>query len=102
MKYFGPECSRKEGEEQVPAPVGQPCIWCDEPIGALDMGTIDNGGSITHYECLMRSVLGSSGHQLGNCFCCGGVGPGDPVGLTRRQAAVHAVAVWNRKQRSDA
>ena len=82
MKYFGPECSRK--------------AW-EEPIGPLDMGYISTGGgAIMHYECSMRSVLGSSGHQLGKCGCVGGTQE-DPVGLTKRQAAAHALHVWQRR-----
>jgi hypothetical protein len=94
-RYFGPECSRKPDEEQVPAPVGQPCSWCEEPIGPLDMGTINFIGQATHYECQMRSLGGSVGHQLGKCSCFGG-NEEDPPGMTRREAAIAALRMMSR------
>jgi hypothetical protein len=93
--YFGPECSRKDYETQVAAPVGTPCIWCEEPIGALDMGTINAAGQVSHYECSIRSIAGSVGHQKRLCSCFGG-DQEDPPGMTRRQAAVAAMTYFHK------
>lgn len=95
--YFGPRHLRKEWETQVPAPVGKPCILCEEPIAEGDIGTINFGGQITHYECSMRGVIGSVGHLNGKCSCYGGTEE-DPPGMTRRQAAQAACALWERRQ----
>lgn len=43
-----------------------------------------------HHACLMRCVVGSVGHQQGKCSCFGGVGDGDPDGMTPREAALAA------------
>lgn len=43
-----------------------------------------------HFECQMRMVLGSVGHQRGRCQCYGG-SEEDPPGMTRRQAAIAAL-----------
>jgi hypothetical protein len=94
MNYFGPEKFRQDWEIQVPTPIGQPCILCQESVVSGDIGTIDSQGMITHYECTMRSVVGSVGHQQGRCQCFGGTEE-DPPGLTKRQAAIAACRLWD-------
>jgi hypothetical protein len=66
------------------------CLWCDErfkedePIEFLLNGAM-------HYECAVRSIVGSLAHLKGQCSC---VIPGaeetDPPGMTRREAAIAA------------
>ena len=92
MNFFGPVCMRRPDDEIVPAPVGRPCILCDELIVASDAGTVNRAGQISHYECSLRAVVGSVGHQLKRCSCYGG-DQEDPEGMTRRQAAVAASRV---------
>jgi hypothetical protein len=80
--------------ERVPAPVGEPCAWCREPIAPTDHGVIipylDSAGAFErpqHEACFMRSLYGSVGHLRRQCQCYGGTGGEDPSGMTRRQAA---------------
>lgn len=94
-RYFGPDQFRKDHEIQVTAPVGQKCLWCDEEIQPLDVGTIDHADQILHYECSMRMILGSVGHIRKRCSCYGGTEE-DPAGMTRRQAAKESVREWER------
>jgi hypothetical protein len=93
-RYFGPAWARKPGEVQIPVPVGRICIPCEEPIGPDDMGTINFADQVNHHECLMRSVIGSVGHLRGICSCYGGTEE-DPPGMTRREAAKAALALYN-------
>lgn len=94
--YFGPPALRKDWETQIPAPVGTPCTLCEEPIAEGDMGLVQ-GECVRHYECDMRSIIGSVGHLMGKCSCYGGTEE-DPPGMTRRQAAQAACALWERRQ----
>lgn len=101
MKYFGEPKFRKEYEEQVTTPIGVPCMHCDEPIAEGDTGTmaITTGASSgllrpLHYECGLRGIIGSVGHQKGLCSCFGGTEE-DPEGMTRRQAAVAAARYFH-------
>lgn len=61
------------------------CSWCNEPI--LPGELIAPMTPYTHRECGLRAVAGGLNHQLGQCTCCGGTLPPDPVKLTRHQAA---------------
>jgi hypothetical protein len=97
--YFGPPHRRKDYESQVPTPVGAPCLLCDERIEEGDTGTINGFKQIIHYECGMRSVIGSVGHQMRLCSCYGGTVE-DPPGMSRRQAAIAAVALWTATDQS--
>jgi hypothetical protein len=49
-------------------PVGAVCLLCEELIDVDDTGTVNYVGQVTHYECMMRSVLGSVGHLRGSLF----------------------------------
>jgi hypothetical protein len=93
-KYFGPEHRRKEYEIQIPVPVGEKCIRCDEAIAEGDIGSINMQGYVEHYECQMRAVVGSVGHQKGLCSCYGGTEE-DPRGMTRREAVIAACKLWH-------
>jgi hypothetical protein len=96
-RYFGPPQLRKEWEQQIDTPVGAVCLLCEELIDEDDTGTINYVGQVTHYECMMRSVLGSVGHLRGRCSCFGG-DEEDPPGMTRREAAIAAVRLWESTQ----
>lgn len=68
----------------------QPCAWCGE--GFTQGEAIEPGG--VHYECGLRSAIGSVGHQRRRCSCYGGEDE-DPPGLTRREAAVAAALFFH-------
>ena len=95
MRYFGPSKLKEGDKRKVAAPIGVLCIWCQEPIGRFDMGTINDAEQVLHYECAIRGVVGSVGHQRGTCSCFGGTEE-DPPGLTKREAAIAALVVWKR------
>lgn len=61
------------------------CAWCDEPVLEGER-LAPNYAQPTHYECGLRGVLGSVGHQRRRCSCFGG-DEEDPPGMTRREAA---------------
>jgi len=87
--YFGPEYARNPWEEHIPAPTGAPCSYCEDLIEEHDIGTVDQDGSVWHYECSIRAAVGSVGHQAQECSCYDGVDD-DPPGLTRHEAAIAA------------
>jgi hypothetical protein len=97
MKYFGPASGRKEWEEQVKPPIGEPCILCEEPIEPGDIGTINIAGQVAYHACSIRAVIGSVGHQLGKCSCFGGAEE-DPPGMSRREAALAAAELFYERQ----
>jgi hypothetical protein len=97
--FFGPAHMMKDYERQVAPPIGQACLLCGEAIAEGDIGTIDGADQVTHYECRMRGVIGSVGHQLRRCSCFGGTEE-DPPGMSRRQAAQAACALWETIQRT--
>jgi hypothetical protein len=91
---------------EMPTPVGEPCLYCDEPIVMGDRGVVMpfvTGAALVtlraqHYECFMRQILGSSNHIGHRCSCYGGTeghGRGD---LTRRAEALLALAELDRKR----
>jgi len=52
-----------------------------------------------HYECQLRGIVGSVGHQRGLCSCRGGPGTmDDPPGVSKREAARAAVAEWRKEK----
>jgi hypothetical protein len=92
-----------EDAPRVEVPVGQKCLWCQDPIEEGDSGVVtfcihaDGTGTHepSHRDCHIRQAVGSVGHQLGKCICFGGPGSyDDPPGLTYRQAAELAVALF--------
>ena len=70
------------------------CPHCEEPIVAGDDTRQMKNGLRWHTECLLRSFLGSVGHQRRECSCYGGEGDGDPPGLSLREAAKAAKREW--------
>jgi hypothetical protein len=97
MRWFGPFWNVGP-DLKVPTPVGVPCADCDEKIVEGDAGIIMVGGTVEHRECFVRGVMGSVGHQRRECSCFGGIGNGDPPGMTRREASKAAYAEWERNQ----
>lgn len=69
------------------------CPGCDEPIADTDQ-LAPSYSQPMHYECGLRAVLGSLGHQRKRCSCYGG-NEEDPPGLTRRQAAMAATLYFH-------
>jgi len=70
------------------------CRRCGEPVLATDKrspATLD--GRPLHWECGLRIVVGSVGHLQRRCSCYGGSDE-DPEGMTKRQAAQAAAALW--------
>jgi hypothetical protein len=72
------------------------CQWCEEPVLSGDEQALPYSlaqGQM-HSECAFRSVVGSVAHVLHWCGCYQpGSDLGDPVGLTKRQAARAAFAL---------
>ena len=104
MRAFGVKSNHTNGLKIVPTPDGN-CCWCDESIGKNDKGVImDSWGpdgvvdAYWHYECLLRNILGSVGHQRKKCSCFGGEGNGDPPEMTKREAAKAAVDEFKKRE----
>lgn len=112
MRWFGPDHLPPfdDGDlVRAPAPIGERCVWCDEPILEGEYGFlvphVESAGSARerphHNECLARQMLGSVAHQLGLCTC---VNPEskheDPPGITRRQAAKAALSLARKKYKT--
>lgn len=88
---------------EVPTPVGEACLLCEEVIVEGDrgqmMGVVRSGPGgepvgtqeWIHRECALRSVMGSWGHLQGRCHCYGGTEE-DPPGMSKRESAK---LVWN-------
>lgn len=115
MRYFGEQAHHPKWE-QAPAPIGEVCVWCDEPIAAGECGYLVPSLTMArqsldafaagcpavtqpldftwHQECFLRQIVGSLGHQERKCSCYGGAEE-DPVGFSRRQAALMAVAKFH-------
>lgn len=84
-------------------PVGEPCLWCEEPIEEGDNGFVtpyigESESSLRawHKACWQRQSMGGLNHIEGRCTCQGGTEPPDPPELTKREAAVAAVAAYER------
>lgn len=99
MRWFGrapfsPMCADDE-VAHVPTPVGVPCSWCEEPFDADACGYFYAGQNppAVHVECFVRQIVGSVGHQLRRCACFGG-DEDDPPGVSRREAAQRAAALF--------
>ncbi len=82
MLYFGAGWGAPalEGGDQIPTPVGEPCLACQESIVDGDQGYVvvsfafdddkclDSRRSYTHAECQFFQV---AGHTVGICACTG-------------------------------
>ena len=72
------------------------CPHCVEPILPEEPTRIiihDGSPARFHVECVMRMVVGSAAHQLGDCSCTGGTRE-EPPGLTKRQCAILAYGTF--------
>ena len=96
--FFGPAHMVKDGEEHLPTPVGEQCLMCGEDIAEADTGTVNSVGQITHYECMMRAVVGSVAHLRKECLCYGGTALDMPFGQSYREGAKAAVKLWEEQQ----
>jgi len=102
MTSFGPNGA--SDMERADTPAGAVCEYCKEQILEGESGYLMNvlglaGPGIVpcHVECFLRQIVGSVSHQLHTCSCYGGHrGRHDPEGMTKRQAALAAVKVWNQ------
>jgi hypothetical protein len=107
-KLFGPAWEGSPIANEAPrvaTPVGEKCIWCDEPIAEGDSGIVlpyirhGKGTWVAqHHECELRQMFGSVGHQMCRCSCYGGEEE-DPVGMSRREAAKAAVELMTSSAR---
>lgn len=72
------------------------CDYCGEIMHLNERAEVFGGDF--HRECLLRSVVGSVGHQMGLCSCfVMGSSVEDPEGMTKRQAAKAAAAFFQRR-----
>lgn len=81
---------------QVPVPVGELCLFCDEPIEAGDRGEMMayiNAARPVHVECGFRQVMGGPAHVKGTCSCQGGSDEPD-LGMTHREASLWVWKHW--------
>jgi hypothetical protein len=92
------EAGKLIAEMQKAFPLGESCLYCDEPFAEGDSGTATpcvttEGTSIRHghKECQFMNVMGSLAHHEGRCHCHGGTG--ETPGMTLRQEALE---VWKR------
>lgn len=86
---------------QVPAPVGEECLWCDEAITEADSGVTmplirasgREGVAAYHKECNLRTVIGPVSFLEGRCRHADppGTDPCHDRHLTKRQ---DALASW--------
>jgi hypothetical protein len=65
MKFFGPTKWGVPTIQRVKAPVGEPCLYCDEKIAANDLGAVmpylsesESREVAVHRECLIYATLG--------------------------------------------
>lgn len=103
MKYFGTAWNPHIASlEKAPAPVGDSCAWCEEPIMEGDNGlTIPHISETVmdrpyHHECFLRTIVGSLAHQQQRCSCFGGVDEEDSPNVSKRQAAIDAVEFFQK------
>jgi hypothetical protein len=79
------------------------CPWCCTPVMPPDRAFVYANGPVAHWVCAMRQVIGSVAHLERRCHCyVAGATAQDPDGLSRRDAAEAAVAVWMREHRDHA
>lgn len=97
------------------------CVHCHEPVDthedAISHAAIEKPTNLdptfaqafsvtarwSHRNCHMRSIIGSVGHQMRMCTCYVKQGEAidDPPGMTKRQAADAAVALFKRRNAAD-
>lgn len=79
--YFGVRWDAPHFDDatKIPTPIGETCLYCDEPIVEGESGTLMNYVSElgmthrpAHIECWLRSTVGDVAHLEGRCTCYGG------------------------------
>jgi hypothetical protein len=102
MRWFGEPWNSWicENLPKIDTPVKEVCIWCDEPILENESGIMFANGPLAHKNCFFRQIIGSVAHIKKECSCFSPANPKDtdPEGLTKRQAADAAVALWEAMQ----
>ena len=104
MKWFGAASFAAACDESphVATPVGELCGWCEEPIAVDDDGYLiphvgDGVREVPyHKECNLRMVVGSVGHQCGECTCKGQEDQSE-WNISRREAALRTWIFWQWK-----
>lgn len=92
---------------EIPTPVGERCLDCDELIAEGDSGTMtpaiikteDGYGSeirAQHIECHLRHFLGSPAHIMGQCSCSGGEEPEDS--RTWREQGLESIRLLKERE----
>ena len=77
----------------------QSCVFCGERVQSGEAADMLVNDRQVHYECAMRQVIGSVAHLEQRCSCyVPGATCGDPAGLTKREAAREATALWHDQQ----
>ena len=96
---------RLREEQQRPFPVGEACLYCEEPFETGDSGQAlpflagDGPPRIVyvHKECQFREVAGPLAHLEKRCPCYGGPSNETP-GMTARQEAMEVWRRWTTRQ----
>jgi hypothetical protein len=74
------------------------CGWCDEEVLAHERQAFCE--TPMHWECAVRSIIGSVAHIERRCGCyVPGSDAGDDPRLTRREAACRAAMAFGREGR---
>lgn len=71
LNYFGEwDAPCTDEIPKIATPVGEECLWCEQPIAAGDGGGTYYSGQITHKECSLRQVMGGIGHHVDHGRYC--------------------------------
>lgn len=104
MHWFGKDADGDPADE-IDAPVGMACCWCEEPIAPGDSGVTmplvaahTVGTAVYHQECFMRTVVGSVGHQLKLCSCYRGADASEDCEPPEQSKREQAKAAWTLYQ----
>lgn len=92
--YRAPIC--EDDNLRIPVPVGEFCVWCQEPIVENDRGTCMMGMNAdetwqrmyAHIECGFMNVTGPIAFHEGRCKHAGGADPCHDPNMTYRQEAL--------------
>lgn len=76
------------------------CAHCGEEILSGDpLANAGLAGQQMHHECFFRLGVGSVAHIEKRCSCYGGpADDGDPIGLTKREAAKLALETFRKRE----